>query len=168
MSPEIWTILLKTGLWIVAAAMVLAGTLGSFLPALPGAPVVFAGLLIAAWIDRFQYVGWVPLVIIGALALISSGIDALATTLGAKSLGASRLAIGGAVVGFLVGIFFGLPGLILGPFVGAFAGELYHRRDWIQAGKVGAGTWLGLVVGGAAKAAILLTMIGVFATAYFY
>jgi uncharacterized protein YqgC (DUF456 family) len=166
--PEFWSILLKVVLWILAITLVLVGFVGSFLPALPGAPVVFAGLLIGAWIDGFQKVGWVTLVVLGFLALISSGIDALSTSLGAKSLGASTEAIAGAVLGFLVGIFFGLPGLILGPFLGAFIGELLHRRDWIQAGKVGVGTWLGLVVGGAAKAAILLTMIGLFLTAYLF
>lgn len=153
-------------LWILAVVCIVAGVAGTVLPALPGAPLVFVGLLLAAWADGFQKVGWFPLVLVGLLTLATLAVDLLATSLGAKRVGASWLALAGAVVGTVVGIFLGLPGLILGPFVGAFAGEYLARRNWRQAGKVGFGTWLGLVLGTAAKLALVFTMLGIFLTAY--
>ncbi|MCI4019246.1 DUF456 family protein, partial [Klebsiella pneumoniae] len=58
-----------------------------------------------------------------------------------------KLAVRGALVGSIIGMFFSLPGLILGPFIGAAAGELIERRNMLQAGKAGLGTLLGLIVG---------------------
>jgi hypothetical protein len=136
------------------------------LPALPGVPLVFAGLLLAAWAEGFQKVGWFPLTILALLTLVSLAVDFLATSLGAKRVGASWKAMAGAALGTLVGIFLGLPGLILGPFVGAVIGEYIALKDWRQAGKVGLGTWLGLLLGTAAKLALAFTMLGIFVTAY--
>lgn len=153
-------------LWIIAVILVIVGLAGTVLPALPGAPLVFLGLLLAAWADGFQKVGWFPLTILGILTAGTFAVDFLATSLGAKRVGASYLAIGGAVVGTIVGLFLGIPGLLLGPFVGAVAGEYIARRDLRQAGKVGLGTWLGLVLGTAAKLGLIFLMIGLFVFAY--
>jgi uncharacterized protein YqgC (DUF456 family) len=157
---------LITLLWIAAIALVLAGLAGTFLPALPGAPLVFAGLLIAAWIDHFQKVGWFTLVLLFLLMLLTFVIEIAAAGLGAKRVGASKMAIFGAAVGTIVGLFFSIPGLLLGPFVGAVLGEYLSRRNWEQAGKVGFGTWIGLIVGTAGKIAVIFAMVGLFVTAY--
>jgi uncharacterized protein YqgC (DUF456 family) len=153
-------------LWVLAIALVLVGIAGAVLPALPGVPLVFVGLLLAAWIDGFQKVGWFVMTILGLLMLVSFGMDLLATSLGAKKAGASKLAIFGGGLGALVGLFFGIPGLILGPFVGAFAGELIARRGRNQAVRSGLGTWLGLVVGTAGRLALIVAMVAIFVTAY--
>jgi uncharacterized protein len=153
-------------LWILAIVLVLAGLAGTILPALPGAPLVFAGLLIAAWADDFQKVGWFPLTLMFILMLLTFVIELAAAGMGAKRVGASKLAIFGAAVGTIVGIFFSLPGLLLGPFLGAVLGEYLSRRNWEQAGKVGIGTWIGLIVGTAGKLAVIFAMVGLFVTAY--
>ena len=158
-------------LYLLAAVLVLAGLAGTLLPVLPGAPLVFAGLLLAAWADGFQHVGPWPLLALGGLALLSLVVDLWATAHGARRVGASRLAMLGATLGAVVGLFFGLPGLLLGPFAGALGGELLHRRSLDpqhlgSAGKVGAGTWLGLALGAALKLALAFTMLGVFALAW--
>jgi uncharacterized protein YqgC (DUF456 family) len=153
-------------LWILAIFLVLAGLAGTILPALPGAPLVFAGLLIAAWADDFQKVGWFPLTLLFILMLLTFVIELAAAGMGAKRVGASKLAVFGAAVGTIVGIFFSLPGLLLGPFVGAVIGEYLSRRNWEQAGKVGIGTWIGLIVGTAGKLAVIFAMVGLFVTAY--
>jgi uncharacterized protein YqgC (DUF456 family) len=155
------------GPWLLAVFLVLLGVLGSVLPGLPGVPLVFAGLVAAAWANDFQRVGWIVLSLLGLMTLVSFAIDLMATSLGAKRVGATRLAIAGALLGTLVGAFLGLPGLILGPFVGAVAGELLSHGKLQQAGRVGAATWLGLIFGTLAKLALVFTMLGVFATAYF-
>jgi uncharacterized protein YqgC (DUF456 family) len=155
-----------TLLWAVAILLVAAGLAGTILPALPGAPLVFAGLLIAAWIDHFQKVGWFTLVLLFLLMLLTFVIEIAAAGMGAKRVGASKLALFGAAVGTIVGLFFSLPGLLLGPFVGAALGEYLSRRNWEQAGKVGIGTWIGLMVGTAGKIAVIFAMVGLFVTAY--
>lgn len=154
-------------LWVVAVILVIVGMAGTILPALPGTPLVFLGLLAGAWADGFQKVGWVTLVLLGILTAASLAVDFLATSMGAKRVGASVLAVVGAAIGTVAGLFLGIPGLILGPFIGAVIGEYISRRDLRQAGKVGLGTWLGLVLGSAAKLALTFLMLGLFIAAYF-
>jgi uncharacterized protein len=154
-------------MWLLAAFMVLVGVLGSVLPGLPGVPLVYGGLLMAAWADDFQRVGWIVLALLGLMTLASFAIDFVATSLGAKRVGATKLAIVGAMLGTLAGLFLGLPGLILGPFLGAVAGELVSHGRLEQAGRVGLATWVGLVFGTLAKIALVFTMLGVFGAAYF-
>ena len=150
----------------LAVVLVVIGLFGTVLPAIPGVALIFAGLLLAAWADGFAHVGPAALVIIGVMAALSFVVDFLASLLGAKRLGASPLALGGATVGGIAGLFLGLPGLILGPFLGAFAAELIARRDVRQAGRAGIGAWLGLLLGTATRLALVLAMIAIFAVAY--
>jgi len=129
--------------------------------------MVFAGLLVAAWADDFTRVGVLTLVLLGILTLASFAIDFAATALGARRVGATRLAVAGAAVGTFAGIFLGIPGLILGPFVGAVAGEMLSHGQVQQATRAGIATWIGLLFGTLAKLALVFTMLGVFAFAYF-
>lgn len=154
-------------LWILAAVLVLVGLAGSVLPALPGVPLVFTGLFIAAWAGEFARVSWPTLLLLGLLTLLSFVIDFTATALGAKRVGATRLAIIGALLGTLAGVFLGLPGLIIGPFLGAVIGELLSHGQVQQATRAGLATWMGLLFGTLAKLALVFTMLGVFAAAYF-
>ncbi len=154
-------------LWALAGALVLVGLAGTMLPALPGAPFVFMGLLIAAWIENFQRIGWPTLTILAVLTAIAIAVDLVASLLGAKRVGASRLALLGAAIGGVAGLFFGLVGIFVFPFAGAVVGELIARKEMGQAAKVGVATWLGLVFGALAKLALALTMLGVFVIAYF-
>lgn len=153
-------------LWFLALLLVLAGIAGAVLPAIPGAPLVFAGLLLGAFIDDFSKVGWFPLAVMGLLTALTFVVDFAATALGAKRVGASPLALVGAALGTVAGLFFGFVGVLVGPFAGAALGEYVARRDLRQAGRAGLGTWLGIVLGSAAKIALLLAMVGVFAVAW--
>jgi hypothetical protein len=155
-----------TLLWFLALLMVAVGAVGVFLPVLPGTLLVFLGLLVAASADGFQKVGWIPIAILGLLAASSYVIDLVASAHGTRRVGASKHAAIGALVGSIVGLFFGIPGILIGPFAGAAIGEYLVRRDMKQAGKAGLGTWLGLVIGGVLKIALIGVMIGVFIIAY--
>ncbi|HSF40894.1 MAG TPA: DUF456 domain-containing protein [Thermoanaerobaculia bacterium] len=157
---------MTTLLLLLGGLLVLVGLAGTILPALPGTPLVFVGLLVAAWAEGFEKVGWVILTILALLTLLSFAIEIMATSMGAKRVGASWKAMLGAGIGTIVGLFFGIPGLLLGPFVGAVLGEYIALRDWGQAGKVGFGTWLGLLFGTAAKIALSFAMVGIFVAAY--
>lgn len=155
-------------LWLLVVALVLVGIAGVLVPALPGPPFVFVGLVLAAWIDDFQRVSTFPtLTVLGALTLLTVVVDVLATLLGAKRVGASGKALWGATLGTVVGLFFGIPGLLFGPFIGAAIGQYLSHGDLLHAGRVGLGTWLGILLGAAMKVALVFTMLGVFVTAYF-
>jgi hypothetical protein len=153
--------------YLVAAVLVLVGLAGIILPALPGTPLVFAGMLVAAWADGFAKVPVWVVVILGVLTALSVAVDFLASTLGAQKAGASRQALWGAAIGTLAGLFLGFVGLLLGPFVGAVVGEFLATREWRVASKVGVATWIGLVVGAALKLALAFGMVGIFALAWF-
>lgn len=150
----------------ISVLLVILGLAGTILPLLPGTLLVFAGLCLAAWAEGFTRVGPWGLGIIAALGLLSLGVDFLASLAGARRAGASPLALFGAALGALIGLFLGLPGLILGPFVGAVAGEFIARRELLRAGKVGLGTWLGLVLGAVAKLIIAFMMVAAFGVFY--
>ncbi|MBS0515520.1 MAG: DUF456 family protein [Proteobacteria bacterium] len=150
----------------LSAILILAGLAGTVVPALPGVPLVFAGMLLAAWADHFQHVGTFTLIVLGGLSLLALAIDFVAGLLGAKRVGASPHAIWGAMIGTVVGLFFGLPGIVFGPFLGAVAGELLVGSRLDRAAHVGVGTWLGLLFGTLAKIALCFTMLGVFALSF--
>ena len=154
-------------LWTLAVALVIVGIAGLVFPALPGAPVLFGGLLLAAWAENFAYVGTKTLVVLGILAVMSYGIDFIAGVFGAKRFGASPRALWGAALGALVGVFFGLPGVLLGPFVGAAVAELSLLRTLTQAGRSGLGATLGLMLGAVAKLALAFSMVGLFVVVRF-
>ena len=155
-------------LWVLAAVLVVVGLVGTLLPMLPGVALVFLGLVVAAWAEGFQQVGWFTLVILGLLTLLAYALDLAATALGTRRVGASRRAVWGAGLGTLVGLFFGLPGLLVGPFAGAVLGEYTVQRRLGPAGVAGAGAWLGFALGVAAKIALAFTMLGIFALAYLW
>jgi uncharacterized protein YqgC (DUF456 family) len=148
--------------WILAGALIIIGLVGTVVPALPGVPVVFAGLALAAWADGFATVGWGTLAVLAVLTIISVVIDLLAAAFGAQKLGASQRAFWGATLGAMAGIFFGLPGIILGPFIGAVVAEFSSGQGARQAGRSGYGAWVGVVIGTAAKLAIAFLMLGIF------
>jgi uncharacterized protein YqgC (DUF456 family) len=152
-------------LWIVAIALILVGIAGTVLPLLPGAILVFGGIVLAAWIDDFARIPVWLLVILGILTAIAWAVDLIAAALGAKKAGACKLAVIGAAIGTLAGIFTGLWGLLFMPLAGAAIGEFIAQRDLPRAGKVGVATWIGLLVGTAVKLAIVFAMVGVLVVA---
>ena len=161
----------QTIYYAIALLLVLVGIAGTVLPAIPGLPLVFAGMLLAAWAGGFEQIGIGTILLLAVLTLLSIGIDFLASAAGAKRVGASRLAVIGAVVGTLVGLFFGLVGVFAGPFVGAVVGELLGQRGIDreklgQATRVGLGTWFGILVGTVLKLTLAFAMIGIFAIAW--
>ena len=154
-------------LWIIAIALIAIGVVGTVVPAVPGVTLMFAGMVVGAWIDDFARVPLWVLVILGALTAIAWIVDFAAAALGAKRVGASGRAVVGAAAGTIVGIFTGLWGLLFMPLVGAAIGEYSAQRDLRRAGKVGVATWLGLLLGTAVKIAIVFAMIGIFVAAFF-
>jgi uncharacterized protein len=150
-------------LWYVAAGiLILVGLAGTILPALPGVPVVFAGMWLAAWVGDYAQIGAWTVVLLGVLAALAVLLDFVAGLLGARRVAASPAALWGATIGTVVGLFFGLAGLLLGPFLGAVAGELRSGASVTRSTHVGVATWIGLLFGTLAKLALSFTMLGIF------
>lgn len=151
--------------WIglgVALSVMSVGLLGSILPGLPGAPMV----LIAAIGHRLYFgsasASNVVLGLLVAMSLLSLVLDYLASVLGAKKLGATWRGIVGALLGAVVGLFFGPPGIVLGPFLGALAFEMLGGREFSEAARAGMGALIGLVVGTVGKLGCCVAMIALF------
>jgi uncharacterized protein YqgC (DUF456 family) len=155
----------QTLYYVLAAVLIVVGLLGTMLPVLPGLPLMFAGMLLAAWTGDFERIGNGTLVVLGFLVLVSIVVDLAASIIGARRVGASGKGLWGAGIGGLVGIFFGIPGLLAGPFLGAAVGEMAEGREWRQASKIGLGTWVGLAIGAALKILLAFAMLAVFAFA---
>lgn len=153
-------------LWVLSLVLVGVGLAGTLLPGLPGTPLVFGGLLLAAWADGFQNVGVGTISLLAVLTILAFGVDFISSSLGAKRAGASRAAVIGAALGTLIGIFFGLVGIVFGPFAGAVVGEFLARRNLEQAGRAGVGTWIGFILGIGVKLVLAFTMVGIFFLAY--
>jgi len=149
-------------LWIAGAILTVTGLAGMLLPFVPGAPFLFLGLLFGAWAEGFRYVGLGTLLILAGMAALTYLVEFVASILGVKKYGGSRRAIMGAALGGLVGIFLGVPGILLGPLVGAVLGELSLQRSLDQAARAGFGTVVGMAVGVAGKLAIGIAMLGLF------
>jgi uncharacterized protein len=171
---------------IVAILLVIVGVIGSILPMLPGTPLVFGGLLLAAWHNNFVHVSITSMVIIGVLALLAWLVDFFASIVTAKKFGASKQAMWGAGIGGLVGILGGVPGLIIGPAIGAVIGELIAQNnaakavtntnngekpagtDGAKVTVVGVAAGLGFVLAMVIKLVLIFAMLGIFAYTYYY
>ena len=147
----------------LALIVMLVALIGNVIPGIPGTPLA----LIAAVAHRL-YFGQTSvnntvlfvLILLAALALV---FDFLDSALGAKKFGATWRGVVGAVVGGIVGLFFSLPGIILGPFVGATVFEMIGDKEFKQAAKAGAGAVIGLALGVIGKSAVCVIMIALFA-----
>jgi uncharacterized protein YqgC (DUF456 family) len=147
----------------MALVMMLAGTLASILPGIPGTPIVLlTAILHRVYFGAASVNNWVLAGLV-VLTLISVVLDYIASSLGAKKLGARWWGIVGAMVGGLIGMFFGLPGIILGPFLGAVVFELIGGYEIKPAAKAGVGAMLGLLAGAVGKFVICGLMIALFA-----
>lgn len=154
--------------WTGVAVLLTAGLAGLVLPIIPGPPLLFAGFLLAAWAEQFQFVGLNTLIVLGLLCLFAIILDFVAGALGAKRYGASKAAIWGALIGAVVGIVFGPIGILFGPFVGAVLGELINGRQLQQAGRAGFGASVGMLIGIMAKLVIGILMLALFLTVRFF
>jgi uncharacterized protein YqgC (DUF456 family) len=155
-----------TSLLRVAAVMaVVIGLAGVVLPLLPGTPLLFGGLWLAAWLDGYSRVRVLTVGVLALMALLAWVADYAAAALGVQRAGASGRAMAGAAIGAVLGAFAGLPGLVVGPVLDTMAGEWSVRRHAGQATRAGVAAGLGFVI--ATKLGLALGMLGVFAFAYF-
>ncbi len=152
----------------LALVIMLVALVGNLVPGVPGTPLA----ALAAIGHRLYFgaasVNNLVLFVLILLAVASLVLDYAASIIGAKKFGATWRGAVGAVLGGLIGLFFALPGIILGPFIGATLCELLGRQEFKPAAKAGAGAVVGLLLGAVGKFALCVIMIVLFATNTIY
>jgi uncharacterized protein YqgC (DUF456 family) len=155
-------------LYLIAAALMVVGLVGTIVPSLPGIPLIFGGIWLIAAVDRYHHLGLWWLLSIAVVGAIGLTLDLLAGAMGAKRAGASKQAVWGALVGTVIGLFFGLPGLLLGPFVGAALGELAAGNSILRSTNVGISAWFGIIFGTIIKLVSSLIMVTLFGAGWWW
>lgn len=137
-----------TGQWVaflIAVVVMLVGVVGTFIPALPGLPVVFLAMLGYGVLEGFREI--TPGFLVVALLVVAATqvAEHYARAWGARRFGAGRAGAWGAVIGSIVGLFFMPLGLLLGPFLGAALFELFAGRSGGEAVRAGFGGLVGVL-----------------------
>lgn len=142
-----------------AGALIVIGLIGSVLPLLPGQPLSYAGLFLYAWHTNYEKITPTVLVVFGVLTALTMLFDFLAPALGAKGYKASRFGVIGSMLGAFAGVFvLGPLGIILGPFIGGFVGELISTKNYDHAFRAAWGSFVGFALGSLFKIAVVTGM----------
>ncbi len=160
-----------TLMWTVTILLIVIGFLGTFLPVLPGTTLILVGTFLFYFTMGMESSGlaWQGLVFIGVLYALSIALDWLSGALGAKWFGSSKWGILGAILGGIVGLFFGLPGLIVGPIAGVFLFEVFvAKKEVKEAGQSTVGTVVGGLAGILGRVLFALGMIAWFVVDVFF
>lgn len=135
---------------ILGSLLVLIGFFGSILPVIPGPPISWAGLLLLKWTGYisdnqpgYQNVLWILLFFVVLVTIL----DYVVPIMGTRKYGGSKRGVWGATLGVVVGLFFGPPGIILGPFLGAYLGEISSGKKDREALKAAWGSFVGFLLG---------------------
>jgi uncharacterized protein len=154
--------------YVIAAVLLAVGLVGAVVPMVPGIPLIFAGVWLIARVDQYRHLGRWWLLAIAVIGSLGLAVEVIAGSLGAKRMGATKQAVWGAMLGTVIGLFFGIPGLLLGPFAGALLGELASGNSVLRATHVGIGTWMGLIFGTIFKLVTSLMMVAMFLAAWWW
>lgn len=134
-----------------AILFLILGILGAIIPALPGPPLSYIGLLLFHFTERYQFESEV-LWIWAAIAIVVTVLDNVVPVLGARTFGGGKKAVWGSTIGLILGVIFFPPfGILIGPFLGAVAGELLEGKEGRDAIKAGVGAFLGFLFGTLSK-----------------
>lgn len=150
---------METGLVIIALAAGVIGLIGVIVPVLPGTLLSYIGLLCCYFVAG-STITETQLVVCGVLSVAVILLDYLLPGYFTKVFGGTKAGITGATIGTFVGLLFGLPGIILGPFFGAVIGEMVSSNtDIDKALSVGLGSLLSFLVGSGVKLIVGAYMI---------
>lgn len=132
-------------LLLIGFTCMIIGIAGSFLPVLPGPPISWIGLLFLYFTDAVTANYWV-LGITLLLTIVVTILDYTIPAKGTKHFGGTKYGVWGTNIGLVLGMFFPPIGFIIGPFVGAFIGEMiYNSQDKKQAFKAAIGSFIGFL-----------------------
>ncbi len=149
-------------LLVAGGIMLVAGLAGSVIPAVPGPPLAWAGLLVSSFSSR-SHLPPLTLLICAAVAAVVVLVDTVAPVWFTSRFGGTKSGLWGSTAGLVVGLFFGIPGILIGPFLGALVGELIHdREDANRALKSACAAFGGFIVGTGLKLITVIVFIRFF------
>ena len=158
-------------LGILGAALVLVGFIGSILPIIPGPPISWAGLLLLKWTDyvndhgaAYENALWILLFFVVLVTIL----DYVVPIMGTKKYGGSKRGVWGATIGVVVGLFFGPLGIIIGPFLGAYIGEITTGKKEREALRAAWGSFMGFLLGVGLKLMVCGTILFFFIRYLFF
>jgi hypothetical protein len=152
-------------LWlIVGSLLMVAGILGCILPLLPGPPLCYGALLLLQLREAPPFTTKFLLIWAGITVVITA-LDYVIPLLGAKKFGGTKYGIWGCTIGLLAGFWLGPVGIIAGPFIGAFVGEMIANNNSSQALRAAIGSFVGFLFGTLLKLVTCLIMAWYFVTA---
>ncbi len=156
---------------VLGAALVLVGFLGSVLPIIPGPPISWAGLLLLKWTDyvddhgaAYENALWILLFFV----ILVTILDYVVPIMGTKKYGGSKRGVWGATIGVVVGLFFGPLGIIIGPFLGAYIGEITTGKKDREALRAAWGSFMGFLLGVGLKLMVCGTILFFFIRYLFF
>lgn len=130
---------------VLALVFALAGMAGAVLPVIPGTPISFVALLMLLFCDGNE-IGTAQLIIAGVAAAVVMVLDYVAPIWFTKKFGGSKYGMWGATAGLVLGFFFGPVGVIAGPFLGAYVGELLTDTEPSKAFRVACMTFVAFML----------------------
>ena len=135
---------------VIGAALILVGFAGSILPIIPGPPIGWTGFLLLKWTDYinqgaegYESALWILLFFV----VLVTVLDYVVPIIGTKKYGGSKRGVWGATIGVVVGLFFGPLGIIIGPFLGAYIGEVSTGKKDRDALRAAWGSFVGFLLG---------------------
>jgi uncharacterized protein YqgC (DUF456 family) len=149
-------------LFVVILIIMIIGLAGVILPVLPGIPLIFGAAVLYAALTGFKEITLNLILIFAGMTAFGLVVDYIANYLSVKKMGGGRAGAVGAVIGLLVGIWFGLVWIIVLPFLLAVTFELIAGKQGQQALRAGFGALVGLLFGGLIRFIIGCVMIGIF------
>lgn len=149
--------------WFITIVLFAVGLIGTVLPVFPGTAIILAAAIIhRIMLGPEKSIGWRTIVVLVLLTFATYALDFLSGYFGARYFGATKWGMFGAILGALIGIFFGIIGLFVAPVIGAILGEFVAGKRMIDAGRAGWGSLLGNLGGMISKLVIALVMITIF------
>jgi len=156
---------------ILGIALVLVGFIGSILPIIPGPPISWAGLLLLKWTDyvddhgaAYENALWILLFFV----ILVTILDYVVPIMGTKKFGGSKRGVWGATIGVVVGLFFGPLGIIIGPFLGAYIGEITTGKKDRDALRAAWGSFMGFLLGVGLKLMVCGTILFFYIRYWFF
>ena len=142
------------------------GLIGTVLPIVPGTTIILAAAVIhRVMLGPLKSIGWWSIGVLLLLTLASYALDLASGYFGARRFGATKWGVTGMIAGGIIGLFFAFPGLLIGPVIGAIAGEIIGGKRLVKAGRAGWGSLLGNLGGMIGKLIIAVLMISLFLVA---
>ena len=146
-------------LWItLGIILIIVGIIGSFLPLLPGPPIAYVGFLVQLFREPAPFTTEFILVW-GGIVVLSLLLDYVIPIWGTKKFGGTKYGVWGCTIGFLLAFWMGPLGVIIGPFIGAFVGELIAGQDSKRSFRAALGSFVGFLLGSFLKLVVCFMML---------